>query len=163
MTNELKRPLDSIASSVDRLGTSISDSSAIQAVDLLTDAEIDELRELIRLGDAGGGYAASRLGDEAVAGMYLQLSQLGFVECAREFGGGLVYLGHSQKANWAVARHDLLEEERKRQKAEAERARKEDRKHDRINMLIGWLFGLATAMLSALFTEAIDLLLLPQC
>lgn len=167
MTSEMRRPIESVASkvgvvgesikeaskytravqkSVDALGKHVSDASAIQSVDLLTDTEIDELRQLINLGDESREYASERVQDEAVKGMYLQLSDLGFIGCLTVDDGNVIYLGHSPKASWAVTRHDRLAEIEAQRKAEAERVRDEDRRHSRNNVIIGWFLGLATAV-----------------
>ena len=160
MTSELRRPLDGIANSVscvgrsvaeaskssddvrksvDKLGKRISDSAAMQSVDLLTESEVEELRNLVSLGAESNDYASERLKDDAIQGMYLQLSDLGFIQCLFAFDGDVHYLGHTPKANWAIARHDKLAEIEKQKKAEDEARRKSDRKHQRIDMLIGFV------------------------
>lgn len=183
MTSELRRPLDGIASSVgnvgrsvaqaskstdeirrsiDNLGKRVSESSAMQSVDLLTDDEIDELRKLVSLGDGAKGYAASRLESEAVQGMYLQLSDLGFIHCFRDFDGDILYVDYDPKANWAIARHDKLAELEARRKEEVNRIRDEDRKHSRNNVIIGWFLGLATAAIPYLVNLVSSLIQAPS-
>ena len=173
MTSELRRPLDGIANSVgdvgkfvaeaskstdrvrksvDALGKRVSDASAMQSVDLLTDEEVDELRKLVSLGDGANKYVSARLEDEAVQGMYLQLSDLGFIHCFRDFSGGILYTGYDPKANWAIARHDKLAEIEKQKKMEAETLRKSDRKHQRIDMLIGFVGGIVAALVISYIT-----------
>ena len=172
MNSELRRPLDGIADkvgsvgksvsdaskataevkkSVDRLGKHVSDASAMQSVDLLTDVEVDELRQLVSLGDEARGYAASRIQDEAVRGMYMQLSDLGFIHCAT-YDDVTAYIGHDPKANWAIARHDKLAEIARQKKAEDEARRKSDRKRQRIDMLIGFVGGIVSALVISYIT-----------
>ncbi len=161
--NDLQRPLEKIANevkganaskhigevskSVEKLGRHISDSAAMQSVDLLTESEVEELRKLVTLGAESNDYTSERLKDEAAQGMYMQLSDLGFIQCVFTFDGNVHYLGHTPKANWAIARHDKLAEIERMRKAEAERVRDEDRRHSRNNVIIGWFLGLATAAL----------------
>ena len=173
MTSELRRPIDGVASkvggversiaearrstdeirkSVDKLGELVSNSAAIQSVDLLMSDEIDELRRLVELGDNAKEYTKSRLENESARGMYMQLSDLGFIYCFRDFSGNVFYAGHDPKANWAIARHDKLAELEKQRKAEAEALRKSDRKRQLIDLLIGFVGGIVSALLVAYLT-----------
>lgn len=132
-----------------QVSETILNASAIAAVDLLSSEEIDELRDLIAAGDPVS-LARERMKDNAVAGMYSQLSDIGLIHCFRSFNGDPVFTAVDPKAAWAVGRRDLRDREAAERKAEAERRREDDRKHDTRNMIIGWIAGVISSLLVSL-------------
>lgn len=140
-----------IEKSIDELGRRVMSATAIASVDLLSSTEVDELRSLIAADDPGA-YAESRMKDEAVSGMYLQLAELGLIHCLRAYDGYIVFAGVDPKAAWAVGRRELREREEADRKAEAECRRAEDRKHDTRNMIVGWVAGVVSSLLVSLIT-----------
>lgn len=140
-----------IRKSAKQVSETILSASAIAAVDLLTNEEIDELRNLISA-DNPVSLAQERMKDSSVAGMYLQLSDIGLIDCFVDFSGDLVFAGVNPKAAWAVGRRDLRDREAAERKAEAELRRKDDRRHDTRNMIIGWVAGVISSLLVSLIT-----------
>lgn len=139
-----------LGQSVRTMSASIVDSNAMLAVDLLTDAEIAELRELIRLGADASDYGIERARNPALRGMYMQLSDIGFLHCPVAWGGQLIRVHVDPKAHWAVARHEQrAAEERRRVEAE-ERRHRETLRNSRWNLLLGWALGLVTAAAPAI-------------
>ena len=134
-----------------QVSETILSASAIAAVDLLSSEEIDELRGLISAEDPVS-LARERMKDNAVAGMYAQLSDIGLLRCLRDFNGNPVFIAVDPKAAWAVGRRDLRDREAAERKAEAERRREDDRKHDTRNMIIGWIAGVISSLLVSLIT-----------
>lgn len=133
-----------LGQSVRTMSDSIVDANAMLAVDLLTDAEVAELRELIRLGADASDYGVERAANPALRGMYMQLSDVGFLHCLVAWGGRLAHVHVDPKAHWAVARHEQrAEEERRRAEAE-ERRHRETLRNSRWNLLLGWALGLVT-------------------
>ena len=130
------------------LSRSIVGSSAVQAADLLTGLEIDELEKLASLGDKADAYAEKRLRDETAQGMYLQLSDLGFMSCIQAIDGSVVFFRLTQKALWVVER-------RRKQEASDRLRQAEERRHWWVGQLVqaafialGWLLGLLTAWIT---------------
>lgn len=135
----------------EQISETILSASAIAAVDLLTSEEIRELRDLISAEDPVL-LARERMKDDAVAGMYSQLSDIGPIHCFRAFNGDPVFASVDPKAAWAVGRRDLRDREAAERKAEAERRREDDRRHDTRNMVIGWIAGVISSLLVSLIT-----------
>lgn len=154
--SDLARPITAVAKGIREASSRAAKATTIQAVDLLTDEEVEELRALVSLGSNAGEYAFDRLKDPANAGMYLQLSDSGFINCCLLAGGPIVFEGVSEKAHWAIARHDRQKAAEEEAKAEQKRMRKEDRRNARLNLLLGWLLGLATAVIGRLM-DALNL------
>ena len=142
---------DKLRKSLEGIGKGVRDSSAFSAADLLTSAEIEELRLLVDAGDSANEVAGKRLeSGESVRGMYLQLSDIGFMHCYKMLDGGIVFVTIDPKAAWAVERHDLRERERAEARAEVERRRSEDAKRQLIYLVIGWVVGIASTPLGDL-------------
>lgn len=133
-----------ISDGISALDRHLVDSSAIQAVGLLTKDEIDELRTLIELGDKAAEFAASRMDDPIALGMYLQLSDLGFIHCVSDMSGGHFLIGVDPKASWAVARFDGKEAERLEKLRAEERERKRASRRQWGFALLGWSLGLVS-------------------
>lgn len=113
---------------LEKLSNEVSDTFALQAVDLLTKPEIDELRKLVSLDKADAEkYASARMKDLSFQGMYLQLSDLGFIHCLPTFDGTLYFIGVSPKASWAIDRYDKRLAQEEQQKRELRHQRWMDR------------------------------------
>lgn len=137
-------PIKNVADSIKKLDRHIKGASSIQAVDLLTKREIDELRMLIQSGDNAYRYATERMGNPDVLGMYDQLSDSGFISCVKLIDGSIEFMGVNQKAHWAVARFDGKEAEYLRKRQDEERERKRANRRQWAFMLGGWVLGLAS-------------------
>lgn len=158
MADSLKQPIENVSKAVNSKGeriekslkdmqVSMANASAIQAVDLLTDDEVDELRILVELGSEAGQRVAELSADDRMFGMYAQLSDSGFIHCMRILGGGLICHGVDPKASWAIARHDYTKKLEADRKALEEQHRKEDRKHQRNDLALGFLLGILTPII----------------
>ncbi len=127
--------------------------AAVNAVDILTDEEIDELRKLVSLDNkAASEYVDKQLQNDSKKGLYLQLTDLGFLNCVELNGGRVSYFGYEQKTNWAVRHHDHHAEERKR------RQKKEQRFETRL-LIIGGAIGLVASVATAFFERLFGVLL----
>ena len=122
-------------------------------VDLFTDDEIEELRELVRRRDDPGEWSRARLaeGGAVIEGMYREFSDLGPLWLSA--GGGVMQLLPS--ASWVVEKHDQRATEKQ---AEFER----QLKHDRWMTGAAAASGLVGAIIGAVLTVLLTLWLLPQ-
>ncbi|GEM_PF-3735020 len=113
---------------LEKLSNEVSDTFVLQAVDLLTKPEIDELRKLVSMDNTDAEkYASARMKAPSFQGMYLQLSDLGFIHCLSTFDGMLHFIGVSPKASWAIDRYDKRLAQEKQQKREFRHQRWMDR------------------------------------
>lgn len=138
---------------IGKLSKRMSDTFALQAVELLTKPEIEELRKLVSLERSEASkYASLRVEDPAIRGMYSQLSDIGFIICVGDFSGGLHFVDVSPKANWAISRYDAKID---REKVEAEE-RAHQRRNDRLfnigSLFLGWFLGLLTSLVTVLIS-----------
>lgn len=134
-----------------------SDAVAIQAVDLLTEPEIYELKKLASLSsDEASQYVSNCTQDPIIRGIYLQLSDLGFIHCTTDFGKQFIFHGLSPKANWAINRYDRKVEAEKLKAKELKRQRRSDRLFSLFSLIVGWSLGLATPLITALITAFIS-------
>lgn len=147
-----------IQKGAEQVSETILSASAIAAVDLLTSDEIDELRDLIAAGDPVS-LARERMKDNAVAGMYSQLSDIGLIHCFRSLNGDPVFTAVDPKAAWAVGRRDLRDREAAERKAEAERRRKEDRSRQTFFIVVGWIMGLISSPVGDFIGEILKMCL----
>lgn len=127
----------------------ITDSNTVQAVDLLTAEEISELRKLVSLSrEEASAYTEARLKDPSYQGMYSQLSSLGFIVCVRAFDGSMHFIDVNPEANWAISRYDKKLEQEKMKEKEAKRQRLFDRTFSLLTLVIGWILGIFTPVLT---------------
>ena len=149
---------DKVDVRAERLEGVIADTAAIQAVDLLTSDEIELLKELVASPPSSLAQLVKDMNSDAVRqGMLFQLSDLGFLEGFKVHGGDVLGCYPTPKAAWAIARYDKRMEKEALQKAEAERIRKEDRKHQLIDIVIGWVLGILSGAVLILIEEAVKL------
>jgi len=115
--------LSDIAKNVSKVGENITSATAIQAIDLLGDDEIEELRLLITHDDEIRDFSQNRIAEKPeVRGMYEQLSDLGLLLAPQLAGGDIIVFAVSPKVAWAIGRHDRhVEDERKRKHRELRR------------------------------------------
>lgn len=141
-----------------RLEGVIADTAAIQAVDLLTAEEVDLLRDIVSCAPGKlGETIAEANADPVRKGMLSQLSDLGFVYGLKVMSGDIVGCEPTPKAAWAIARYDKRAEREALRKAEADRIRKEDRKHQLADIVIGWVLGILSGAVLILIEEAVKL------
>lgn len=119
----------------------IQSISAVQAAEMLSNEEVDELEKLIDMDDAALDYGQSRMQDGCWERRYRILGELGFVKLFDVAGGGAIFVGATPRASWAVER-------RKQRREEAAEQAKKERRDRLMNLLtqllfvvLGWLFG----------------------
>lgn len=144
-----------VAGSVGKLTESFTKLSAIQAVDLLTDEEVHELELLANPFNDARRIADERSKDPAVAGMYRQLNDLGFIVGANTIDDRFVFVALDRKANWAIERHrKKVAKERERERKEA-LAKRIDWGLALLTVFLGWLLGLFSAPVSQIIWSAL--------
>lgn len=139
------KPERIIANRLDALGDRVASSLAVQAVDLLTDEEIDELRALAAVpDDEQEEFVRERVTNCRLAGMYDQFADIGLVQGQSLDGSRFLYDGMSPKADWAIARHDRLAADRERREKAERRKWRLDKLITVLLALLGYIVGLAT-------------------
>lgn len=128
----------------------IQSISAVQAAEMLSDEEVDELEKLIDMGDAARDYGQSRMQDGRWERRYRILGELGFVKLFDVAGGGTIFVGATPRASWAVER-------RKQRREEADDRSRKERRDRTMNLLVqllfvllGWLLGFVSAVVAPL-------------
>lgn len=146
-------PLKEIAHEIKAVGNSVTKSSIVQAVDLLTDEEVDELRILI----SGREAEFARVGEISdiahYKGMYLQFNDLGLVHCVQCVGGNLAYSGHSPKAEWVVHHRDKVREREEEAKRVEETRRKSDIRRQVALPILTFFLGLVSSLALPMLTK----------
>lgn len=140
------------ADGVSSIARSIIDASAISAMDLLTDEEVEELRTLACLGESSREHAAGRMSDPSTAGMYAQLSDLGLIHCVKVLDGSLVFVDIDPKAHWAIRRRDLLRKSEKERAENEEKRRAKDRRNSALLVIAGWVLGFLTTVIAPILS-----------
>lgn len=138
---------DETAMKLKELNGTVLSASAIQSVDLLTEPEIEMLRELgsMTVGPETDDYIGKVAADEALKGRYVQLSELGFIYGNEYLGGNLGYHGLSAKAGWAVDRYDRAVKRKQEEELELKRLRRSDRAFNIETLVLGWALGILSA------------------
>lgn len=127
----------------------LRNGNSISSVDLLTEADIEELRILISLPDH---ELQERVKEQSknpiMAGRYRLLSDAGLLDGLALMNGDTVIHGCNPKASWAVAKRDrskeidaLIEKERRRQ-------RRSDRVFSIVTLFIGTILGIIASNIS---------------
>lgn len=155
--SEIKKTLEKMNGTLSEVGKGVSalgtaqkkamrsdDARRIVDVDALTDAEVDELRELIGHSADLTAYSKGRIvdGGDSVRGMYREFEKLGLLTTAGDDGVFVL----SSSAWWAVEKRDQLAAERK---AELER----QWAHDRTMTWIAAVAGLVGAVIGGLLSK----------
>lgn len=163
--SEIKKTLEKMNGTLSEVGKGVSalgtaqkkamrsdDARRIVDVDALTDAEVDELRELIGHTADLTAYSKGRIADggDSVRGMYREFEKLGLLAMAGDDGAFAL----SPSAWWAVEKRDQLAAERT---AELER----QWTHDRKMTWIAAISGLVGAVIGAVLTVLLTRWLLP--
>lgn len=121
---------------LNEISASLKNGNTITSSDLLTDADVEELRLLLSL-PSSEIQARSKAGmkDPVMAGRYRLLCNAGFLDGAAVCSGDTIVFGCNPTAAWAVAKHDRLKEI----EADAAKERKRQRRIDRFfSILIGF-------------------------
>lgn len=142
-----------IAHEIKSVGTNITKSSVVQAVDLLTDEEIEELRILISGREAELARVNEVKDIEHYKGMYLQFNDLGLVHCVQYMGGNIGYSGHSPKAEWVVHHRDKVREREEEAKRLEEARRKSDIRRQVALPILTFFLGLVSSLALPLLTK----------
>lgn len=150
----LEKSVDAVASAISSLskseerGRQKSEREARRVavdVDLLTSAEVDELRSLIEHEGDLGSFVTSRLdeGGRKVEGMYVELERLGLVLTAN---GSPVLV--QPIAHWAVEKRAQLDAEREEQG-------RAQRRHDYALAVLTTIVGGLLALISSVVTSLV--------
>lgn len=142
----------SVSRRMDSIAQSITDSSAIAAMDLLTDEEVEELRTLASLGESSREHATMRMSDPSAQGMYAQLSDLGLIHCVKVLDGSLLFIGIDPKAHWAIRRRDLLRKSERERAENEEKRRAKDRRNSALLVIAGWILGFLTTVIAPILS-----------
>lgn len=138
----------------------IKASTSLQNVSQLSEAEIEELKALIKhdsIGDAKE-YVSSRIGNSETGlinptyGIYLVLHDLGLISGDITWGKEYFYYNVTARGYWAVERHDLLAEQERLQQELAEKRYQRDRAEDRKIALISAAIGAIATLVTTLAT-----------
>ena len=120
--------------------------------DQLTEKELEELNLLIENESKITEFALGRTKDKTLKGMYLNLYESGYLRVANYAGDEFFVHSLDPSAYWVVEKARLEKEEEAKRLQEQEARRKEDRKHDRVNMILGWVGGVISALVVSLIT-----------
>jgi len=148
---------------IEELTKAVRDATSLQSIEHLSEAEIDELRQLIaheERGDAADFAQSRMVSDDGeplspAIGIYQELDELGLIAGSSLWGGGYLFADINPRGYWAVERHDLIAEEDRLERELEEERYQRDRKADRRIMM--WS-SIAGAVLGAVITLAATLI-----
>ena len=120
--------------------------------DELTDVELSELKLLIKNEEEITQFALKRTDDKTLKGMYMSLWKKEYLQGVSYANNEFYVKCLNPSAYWAVEKARSEKEQKLKELKEKEKQRREDRKHDRINMFIGWIGGVISALIVSLIT-----------
>ncbi len=133
----------------------LRNGNSISSVDLLTEADVEELRILISLPDHElHERVKEQLKNPIMAGRYRLLSDVGLLDGLALMDGSTAIYACNPKAFWAVAKHDRLKE----MEALIEKERRRQRRNDRVFSIVTLFLGAILGIIASNISEIISLL-----